>query len=209
MEPESRKKYIDEEKESVASYMDDQLSHSIGRTSLQLDTSKKIDRLESLYSGILVDIRESSDPSRLILEIIQNPIIPLCKKGDNVVTIADYQIYLLEQLMRISPIIKPCVREEALKLALDMKANMKENTENSLAIAVELFGTLGFANKASDFVEKNLMSSVLRKPTPLKSRIRPKIKKLLVCKLFYSAFWIATYNLRICLRTRFDIAFLS
>jgi hypothetical protein len=114
--------------------MDDQLSHNIGRTSLQLDTSEKTDRFKSLYSGILVDIRESSDPARLVLEMIQNPIIPLRKKGDNVVTIADYQIYLLQQLMRISPIIKPCVREEALKLALDMKANMKENTENSLAV---------------------------------------------------------------------------
>ncbi|CAJ2660593.1 unnamed protein product [Trifolium pratense] len=179
-EPESRTKYIDGEKKSVV----------FGRTSLQLDTSEKTDRFEPLYSGILVDIRESSDPSRHVLEMIQNPIIPLCKKRDGVVTIADYRIYLLEQLMRISPIIKPCVREEALKLALDMKAKMKENTENSLAvlgflmllsiyglldsfnedevlelfafvaqnkIAVELFGTLGFANKASDFVEKNLI----------------------------------------------------
>jgi hypothetical protein len=39
--------------------------------------------------------------------------------------------------MLISPNIKPlglCFIEEALKLALDLKANMKENTENSLAV---------------------------------------------------------------------------
>lgn len=36
--------------------------------------------------------------------------------------------------MRISPDIEPCVRKEALKLAFDLKANMKENTENSLAV---------------------------------------------------------------------------
>ncbi|KEH22655.1 hypothetical protein MtrunA17_Chr7g0235921 [Medicago truncatula] len=87
--------------------------------------------------------------------------------------------------MRISPKIKPGVREETLKLALDLKANMK-STENSLVVlgfllllsvyelltyfdedevlelfafvaqhktAVELFQTLGFANKLSEFFE--------------------------------------------------------
>jgi hypothetical protein len=121
-------------KYAVASYMDDQLSHTIGGTTLQFDTSEKTDGVESLHKGILVDMLESSDPSRLVLDMIQNPVIPLCKKGDNALIIADYQIYLLEQLMRISPNIKPCVREEALKLALDFKANMKENTENSLVV---------------------------------------------------------------------------
>ncbi|KAK2424685.1 intracellular protein transport protein USO1 [Trifolium repens] len=188
--PKPRKKYIEEGKESVASYMDDQLSCTMGGTTLQFDTSEKTDGVESLHKGILVDMLESSDPSRLVLDMIQNPVIPLCKKGDNALIIADYQIYLLEQLMRISPNIKPCVREEALKLALDFKANMKENTENSLVvlgfllllsiyglldsfnedevlelfafvaqhkIAVELFGTLGFANKVSDFVKNLIM----------------------------------------------------
>ncbi|WJX74144.1 hypothetical protein P8452_57836 [Trifolium repens] len=189
-EPNSRKRYIDEEKDSVTSYMNDQLSCTIGGTSLQLGTSEKTDGVESLYNGILVNMRESSDPSRLVLDMIQNPIIPLCKKGDNAVIIADYHIYLLEQLMRITPNIKPCVREEALMLAFDLKADMKENTGNSLTvlgfllllsifgllssfnedevlelftfvsqhkIAIELFETLGFANKVSDFV-KNLIT---------------------------------------------------
>ena len=164
----------------AVAYMDDQLSRTFGGTSLQLYTSDKTDGVE--YNGILVDLLESSDPSRLVLDMIQNPISPLCKKGGNVVIIADYQILLLEQLMKISPNIEPCVRDEALKLALDMKAKMKENSKNSLVvlgfllllsnyglvtsfdedevlelfasvaqhkIAVELFGSLGFANKAS------------------------------------------------------------
>ncbi|WJX69352.1 hypothetical protein P8452_53613 [Trifolium repens] len=189
-EPNSRKRYIDEEKDSVTSYMNDQLSCTIGGTSLQLGTSEKTEGVESLYNGILVNMIESSDPSRLVLDMIQNPIIPICKKGDNAVIIADYHIYLLEQLMRMTPNIKPCVREEALMLAFDLKADMKENTENSLTvlgfllllsifglltsfnedevlelfafvsqhkIAIELFETLGFANKVSDFV-KNLIT---------------------------------------------------
>lgn len=169
-------------KYAVASYMDDQLSRNFGGTSLQLHISEKTDGLESLHTRILVDLLESSDPSRFVLDMIQNTIVPLSKKGDNVVIIADYQILLLEQLMKISPNIEPCVRDEALKLALDMKANMKENSKNPLVvlgfllllsnyglvtsfdedellelfafvaehkIAMELFGTMGFANKAS------------------------------------------------------------
>jgi hypothetical protein len=114
--------------------MNDQLSCTIGGTSLQLGTSEKTEGVESLYNGILVNMIESSDPSRLVLDMIQNPIIPICKKGDNAVIIADYHIYLLEQLMRMTPNIKPCVREEALMLAFDLKADMKENTENSLTV---------------------------------------------------------------------------
>jgi hypothetical protein len=56
-------------KYAVASYIDDQLSHTIGGTTLQFDTSEKTDGVESLHKGILVDMLESSDPSRLILNI--------------------------------------------------------------------------------------------------------------------------------------------
>jgi hypothetical protein len=121
-------------KYAVESYMDDQLSRTIGGTSLQLDTSEKTGGVESLYNGILVSMRESSDPSKLVLDMILNHVDPLCQKGDNAVIIADYQIDLLEQLMRTSPKIETCVKKEALKLARDLKANMKENTENSLAV---------------------------------------------------------------------------
>jgi hypothetical protein len=114
--------------------MDDQLSRIIGGTSLQLDISEKTNGVESLYNGILINMLDSSDPSRVVLDMIQNPIIPLCKKGDDIVIIDDSHIFLLEQLMRISPNIEPCVREEALKLAIDLKAYMKEHTENSLVV---------------------------------------------------------------------------
>jgi hypothetical protein len=129
---------------------------------------------------ILTSLLASSDPSKVVLDIIQNPIIPQCRKGDNVVIIDDGHIVILEQLMRISPQIKPCVREEATRLVLNLKAYIGENTENSVAvlgfllllsiyglvpyfdedevlklfgfvaqhkIAVELFGTMGLADK--------------------------------------------------------------
>ncbi|XP_058753592.1 uncharacterized protein LOC131626767 [Vicia villosa] len=112
-------KYIAEEKDS----------------GLQLDSNEKTDGVESLCCGVLVNLLESSDPAKLVLDIILNPTIPLCdKKGDHAVIINDSHINLLEQLMTISPYIKPSVRKEALKLALDLKANMKENTENYLSV---------------------------------------------------------------------------
>jgi len=159
-------------KYAVASNTDDQLSPTIDGTSLQL--------LPSDETVILVNLQESSDPAKVVLDIIINPIIPRCNEGDHAV-IDGSSIFLLEQLMRISPKIKPGVREQALKLALHLKANMK-NTENSLVVlgfllllsvyelltyfdedevlelftfvaqhktAVELFQTLGFANKLS------------------------------------------------------------
>jgi len=98
--------------------MDDELSITIDGTSEESD--------------ILLDLQESSDPSKIVLDIILNPIISLPKKGNKIID--ENHIYLLEQLIIISPNIKSCVRDEALKLAHELKANIKENTENSLEV---------------------------------------------------------------------------
>ncbi|KEH39244.1 frigida-LIKE protein [Medicago truncatula] len=92
------------------------------------------DELESICDDIQVNLQGLSDPSKVVLDIIQNPIIQKCEMGDNVVIIDDSHILLLIVLMRISPDIKPHVREDAMKLALDLKANMKENNGNSLVV---------------------------------------------------------------------------
>jgi len=54
--------------------------------------------------------------------------------GDNDVTIDDGDILLLKALRKISPDIRPHVREEAMKLTLDVKAYISQNTENSAVI---------------------------------------------------------------------------
>jgi len=102
------------------SNMDDQFSITIDGTSEEF--------------GILDNLQKSSDPAKLVLDIILNPTIPLPKKGDKAVIIDESRIYLMQKLMTISPDIKLCVRDEALKLAHELKANMKENTENSLEV---------------------------------------------------------------------------
>jgi hypothetical protein len=114
-------------KYAVASYMDDRLSHTIGGTSLQLDTSEKTVAVESQGNNILVS------RAKVVLDIIQKPINPLRKKGDNAVIFDDSRIFLLEQLMRTSPNVEDSVRE-ALTLALDLKAYIRKNSEDSLAV---------------------------------------------------------------------------
>ncbi|XP_057415666.1 uncharacterized protein LOC130710416 isoform X2 [Lotus japonicus] len=145
------------------------------------------DEPELLENEILVDLEATSDPSKVVLDIIQNPIVSQIKNGDDAVIMDRSHIFLLQQLLRISPQIKPHVREDAMKLALDLKANMRTSTENSLEVlgfvlllsiyglvptfdeyevlklfefaaqhkqVVELFQTLGFVDKISDFVQK-------------------------------------------------------
>jgi hypothetical protein len=158
-------------------YTDDQSSPIIDGRSLQF--------LPSDQTEILDNLQGLSDPSKVVLDIIQNPIF---RMGDNAVIVGDSHILLLEQLMRISPHIEPHVREEAMKLALNLKSNISENTENSVVvvgfllllsiyglassfdkdevfklfgfaaqhkITIELFGTLGFADKASGMLVEN------------------------------------------------------
>ena len=147
------------------------------------ESSDENDELGSLENYILFNLQAASDPAKIALDIIQNPIIKMeHKMGDNAVIIDDSNILVLKELRKISPDIRPHVREEAMKLALDVEAYILQNTENSAAIlgflllvsiyglaicldedevlklfgfaaqhemAVELFGILGFADKAS------------------------------------------------------------
>jgi len=158
---------------SVTSYTGNQSSPS----------SEQNDELDSVDNDILARLKEVPDPAKFVLEIIQSPIIQMEHVvGDNAVMFYDLDILLLKELRKISPDIRPLIREEALKLALDVKAYISQNTENSAAvlgfllllsnyglassfdedevfklfgfaaqheITVELFGTLGFTDKAS------------------------------------------------------------
>ncbi|KEH30875.1 hypothetical protein MtrunA17_Chr4g0044221 [Medicago truncatula] len=118
----SKKQYegrVTEFKSKEEEFKDDQPSPTIDGRSLQLLPIEQIDELESRGNDILANLlaSSSSDPSKYVLDIIQNPIIPLCK-GDNAAIIDDFHIDLLEQLMRISPHVKPHVQEDAMNLAL-------------------------------------------------------------------------------------------
>ncbi|XP_024633280.1 spindle pole body component 110 isoform X2 [Medicago truncatula] len=125
---------FDEETEFVTSYTCNQLSPAIDERSLMLLPCEQTEELELSDDDILGNLQGFSDPSKVVLEIIQNPIIKKCKMGDDAVIIEDSHIHLLNELRRISPDIRPDVKEEAMKLALDLKANISQNNENSAAV---------------------------------------------------------------------------
>lgn len=164
-------------------YTDNQLSLTTtdGRNLQSLSDESELNDNE-----ILFDLQTSSDPAKLVLEIIRNPMLP---HNDGVI-IDQSHIFLLDQLMRISPHIKPHVREEAMKLALELKEIMRGSAENSLVVlgfllllsnykllsyfnedevlklvevvaqhkeAVEMFRTLGFVDKISGMFVKDVL----------------------------------------------------
>ncbi|KAE9599920.1 hypothetical protein Lal_00045871 [Lupinus albus] len=166
---------------------DEELSPTTNGRSLKLLSNVKTNEVEFLASNdVLVYLKTSSDPAQLVLDIIQNPISPWREKGCNGLTIESWQIVLLEQLMRLSPQIKSRLRDEAMKLAHDLEADIRESNENSVLVlsfllllsiyglasdfnedkvlklfefaaqhkqALELFRSLGFTDKVSDFVQ--------------------------------------------------------
>ncbi|MED6144299.1 hypothetical protein PIB30_014381 [Stylosanthes scabra] len=79
-------------------------------------------------NSILVYLRSQSDPAELMVEIMKDPMLPFCSQGDQ------SHIFLLGLLMRISPNIKSHVREEAMKFALYLKANLRATSEHSLRV---------------------------------------------------------------------------
>ncbi|MED6194115.1 hypothetical protein PIB30_025500 [Stylosanthes scabra] len=81
-------------------------------------------------NDVLAHLQSWPDPAKLILNILKNPIVPYSKMEDEVIGIDESQIFLLQQLMRLSPHIEPHVRKEAMELALHMKASMTRNIEN-------------------------------------------------------------------------------
>ncbi|WJX69358.1 hypothetical protein P8452_53617 [Trifolium repens] len=203
-DPESKLIKLDKEKEFITSYMDNELSPTVDDgTSLQLFPSEQTD--------ILVNLLESSDPAKVVLDIIQNPIISLCKNIDNGVIIDNRHIYLLEQLMKISPDIKPCVREEALKLALHLKANMKENNENSLVVLgflllLSIYGLVSYFNEdyileIFAFVAQHKIAVKLFEALGFANKLSDFVEKLIRMKQFDSVLhitWLRRINKFLC-----------
>ncbi|QHO22684.1 hypothetical protein HN51_046513 [Arachis hypogaea] len=126
MQHEASVKSFREQKQEVANYTDNQSSTDEG--SFRLFASEPND------TDILDVLRSSSDPAKVILDIMKDPMDSHDKKGDQAMAIDNNHIFLLEQLMKISPDIESHVREEAMELALNMKANMRLSTDNSLAV---------------------------------------------------------------------------
>jgi len=81
-------------------------------------------------NGILVNLQTEPNPAQLVLDIIRIPMI----RRDEGIIIEKSQIFLLDQLTRISPHIDPDIKYEAMKLTLKLKETVNGSAENSLVV---------------------------------------------------------------------------
>ena len=89
---------------------------------------------------LLATLQVSSDPAQTVLEMMQSSFAQYWREGGfcSVVTAMNSYVYLLETLMRVSKHIGPRVKEDARKLAMQWRARMRADADNSLEILLFL-----------------------------------------------------------------------
>lgn len=117
-------------------------------TSLQIFLNKCLTEHELMRRDISFTLRRSSDPAKVVLDAMQGFYPPHTKEGDvefEVNIIRRSCILLLEQLLEVSPDIKPCVKEEAMEVAGKWKANMRADSGHFLEVLgfLQLLATYG------------------------------------------------------------------
>ncbi|KAF5453917.1 hypothetical protein F2P56_023629, partial [Juglans regia] len=162
---------------------------------LLLYVNEHLKDLASLRNDICNALKLSVDSGKLVLEAMKWFYLPELKKGDMNIEVSTRRkncVLLLEELMKVRPLIKADVSEEAVKLALEWKANIRFAANSSLEVygfllllgafglmsefdgdevlklfdsvkqrkqAPELFRALGFADDASDFIQKLILQN--------------------------------------------------
>ncbi|KAL7151589.1 hypothetical protein ABFS83_04G041900 [Erythranthe nasuta] len=94
--------------------------------------------LESMGDEIYTVLHLSSNPPKLVLDAMAGFYPPHLREEDVEFSVRKTCIILLQQLIRMSPEIRPYVREEAMELAGAWKSKMGASAENPL----ELLGFL-------------------------------------------------------------------
>jgi hypothetical protein len=92
---------------------------------------------ESMRDDLCNALKVSVDSGKLVLEAMKWFYSLEKKKGDidpEVAAVRRSSVLLLEELMRVRPVIKAEVREEAVKLAVEWKAKLSVGVENSWKI---------------------------------------------------------------------------
>uniref|UniRef100_A0A2P2NFE8 FRIGIDA-like protein n=1 Tax=Rhizophora mucronata TaxID=61149 RepID=A0A2P2NFE8_RHIMU len=87
--------------------------------------------------NVIASLQQSSDPAKLVLDAMQGFYPPHLKNGDvefEEGVVRGSCILILEQLMKISPEIRPHVAEEAMKLARVWITKMRATSEHSLEV---------------------------------------------------------------------------
>ncbi|XP_048429015.1 putative leucine-rich repeat-containing protein DDB_G0290503 [Pyrus x bretschneideri] len=110
-----------------------QPSATIDARTLQGILIEHMKQNHSMQKEMLAALQMSSDPAKLVLDVIQTSFARYWSRGEVALeeTFMLSMIDLLEELMRVSPNVGPHVKEDAIKLAYTWEAKMKGNTENS------------------------------------------------------------------------------
>ena len=128
---------------------------------------------ESMHNDLYNALKDYVDPGKLVFEAVKWIHLQELEKGntDKEIRVSRWSCaLLLEELLRVKPVVKAEVREEALKLALELKGNIKEDDiENSWEVLgfLLLVGAFGLvAEFDEDEVLELLKYSLHRKETP-------------------------------------------
>ncbi|KAF8410834.1 hypothetical protein HHK36_003371 [Tetracentron sinense] len=123
--------------------------------------------LNSMRDELAVAFLSASDPAKLVLDAMQG-FYPPNSKGDKDGELAATRrtcILLLEQLMKISTQIKPQVKENSKKLAVEWKGKISTDGESPLeALAfLQLLATYGLVSAFNTDEVLDLVASVVRR----------------------------------------------
>ncbi|KAL3849969.1 hypothetical protein ACJIZ3_011851 [Penstemon smallii] len=114
---------------------------------------------ELMASEVYELLIESSDPAKIVLDAVKELSSPHFRKREMVSHVGRLCILLLEKLTIISPTIRACVREEAMKLSSEWKSKMKATGQNPGEVFV--FLNLLAAYKLVNLFDKDELLSFL------------------------------------------------
>ena len=119
--------------------------------SLQIFLNERWKEHDSMRLEVATALRLSSDPAKLVLDAMEGFYPPRLKKGDMEFDESIVQgscVLLLEQLLKLSPDIKPQVKEEAMRLAIDWRTKMRVDADHSLEVLgfLQLLASYGLAS---------------------------------------------------------------
>ncbi|XP_050274657.1 FRIGIDA-like protein 5 isoform X2 [Quercus robur] len=123
--------------------------------SLQIFLNERWKEHDSMRLEVATALRLSSDPAKLVLDAMEGFYPPRLKKGDVEFDESMVQgscVLLLEQLLKLSPSVKPDVKQEAMRLAIEWRAKMRVDIEHSLEVLgfLQLLASYGLASAFDD-----------------------------------------------------------
>lgn len=116
----------------VSSLESEPISTETNERRLYLHLHKQLTGQKLMPSAILSILKESLDPPKLVLDVIQGSFNQQLKETSFEESFLRWSILLLQQLKEISPTIDPKVKDDAMKLAVDWKLKIRSDTKDSL-----------------------------------------------------------------------------